>query len=192
MIKDVAIDMDGVLYDFSSAIHYHASAYLRRDLSLPTKWEFFLDWGMTHNEFYSMLEELTVEEEIFNQGSPYPLVKEGWKSLREQGLKIHIITHRAQSAYRQTTQWLERFQLLPDTLHFTDKKAHVLRAVSTDEYASLDDNELIHQTYVANHAHAFVMDRPWNWGAVGYRVDDLKEFADRIKIYNEYQRTWGH
>ena len=93
MITDVAIDLDGVVFDFSRVVTAVFSKYLKTDLPTPTKWEFFDEWNMTASDFYSLLDHLTVETEFFNSESPIRHTMVGWQSLREQNLRIHVITH---------------------------------------------------------------------------------------------------
>lgn len=185
MITDVAVDIDGVMFDFATVIHEKTSKYMGVPLSYPTQWEFYKEWGMTSENFHAYLRRLAVEDDIFNQGSPYHNTKEGWSSLREQGLKIHIITHRPWEGYEQTVRWLERFQLIPDTLHFTGDKAGVLQGIAEGEYASIDDHYEQYASYYYRGAYSFLHTQPWNDGYPARRADDLLDFAEAIKFYND-------
>lgn len=178
--------MDGVMFNFATVIQEKTSQYMGVGLPFPTRWEFYEDWGMTHDDFHSYLKRLAEQDEIFNQGSPYHNTTEGWQSLREQGLKIHIITHRPWEAYGQTVQWLERFRFIPDTLHFTGDKAVVLTGIAKDECASIDDHYEQYLSYERRHAHSFLRTQPWNTGDrfTARRVTDLLDFAERVRFWN--------
>lgn len=189
MITDVAIDMDGVLFDFASVITKHFSEYFGTELPAPKGWEFFSEWGLSADSFYTLLDHLTTERELFNEGSPIPKSMVGWKSLREQGLRLHVITHRSWSAHAQTIKWLERYRFIPDSLHFTGDKAPVLASISTDEFAAIDDHYEQYAEYKAYGTKAFLFTQPWNEGHPGRRVSTLEEFADAIKLYNEYWKS---
>lgn len=189
MITDVGVDIDGVMFDFATVIHEQTSQYMGVPLSFPSRWDFYEDWGMTSENFYSYVKRLAIENDIFNHGSPYHNTKEGWASLRSQGIKIHVITYRPWEAYEQTVHWLERFQLIPDTLHFTGQKAGVLKGISSGEYASIDDHYDQYKQYQHEGAHAFVRTQPWNEKFHARRSNDLLDFAETIRFYNNKWST---
>lgn len=184
VITDVAVDIDGVMFNFATVIQERTSQFMGVTLPFPTRWEFYEDWGMTHDGFHSYLKRLAVEEDIFDHGSPYHNTTEGWKSLREQGLNIHIITHRPWEAYEQTIKWLERFRFIPDTLHFTGDKASVLAGTTDDECASIDDHYEQYCMYHNRGVHSFLRAQPWNAGHPARRTKDLLDFAESIQFYN--------
>jgi hypothetical protein len=179
-----------VLFDFATIIQFHASRELGRDLSYPDKWEFYTDWGLTEADFYNLLEHLTEEKQLFNEGSPYDGVAQGWRSLREQNLRIHIVTHRPWSSISQTARWLERWRLQPDSIHFTDNKSGVLTALAVEECASIDDYTEQYLSYEWAGAHSFLQTRPWNQRIDARRVSSLYEFSQAIQKYNEYHSLW--
>ncbi|NBS71322.1 hypothetical protein EBT31_20795 [bacterium] len=190
MITDVAIDLDGVVFDFSRVVTAVFSKYLKTDLPTPTKWEFFDEWNMTASDFYTLLDHLTVETEFFNSESPIRHTMVGWQSLREQNLRIHVITHRSHCAYDQTVKWLERYRLIPDTLHFAGDKAPILSALMIDEGASVDDNIGQYEDYFDMGIRSYLFNQPWNSQKKNARrVNNLIEFADDIKLYNKYWRS---
>lgn len=186
-ISDVGIDLDSVLFDFCSTVVDHFSRELGWAVPRPRIWEFYSEWGLSKEEFYGMLEEAIVEHDFFNCGSPIPGTLEGWKLLRQQNVKIHIITHRSLLAMRQTAQWLERYNLIPDGLHFTENKASVLDAVSSRLSVALDDNYDHVRNYKLSGIPAFYFTQPWNENLPGRRVGSLTEFATYVKVCNEYQ-----
>lgn len=188
MITDVAIDMDGVLFDFAGTITKHFSDYFDTELPAPKNWEFFEEWGLSADSFYTLLDHLTVEKEIFNEGSPIPRSMVGWQSMREQGLRLHVITHRSWSAHTQTIKWLERYRLIPDSIHFTGEKASILSALAIDEAAAIDDHYEQYVDYKGAGVHAYMFTHRWNASYPGRRVSTLEEFANVIKMHNEYWR----
>lgn len=186
MITDVAVDIDGVLFDFSTVVTKHFSEYYNKQFSVPTCWEFFAEWGMTADEFYETLDKLTYEREIFNDEAPIPKTMVGWQALRDQGLRIHVITHRSPSAQGQTIKWLERYRLIPDTLHFSGQKAEILTAISLDECASIDDHYEQYAEYKNYGVNAYMYTQHWNRGYLGRRVQTLPEFSEVIRVHNQY------
>lgn len=193
MITDVGLDLDGVLFDFSHVVTEAFSKVLGPNLPYPTKWEFYTDWGLSAQEFYHLLDTLTVDEEIFDSHPPIPFTEEGWADLRDQGLNIHIITHRSMVSCVQTTRWLERYRLVPDTLHFTGEKAQVLSAISNERAIAIDDHYLHHVNYQDHGILSFLFNHPWNTKHHDApRMDSLPEFAQYIRKYNEYWKMVEH
>jgi hypothetical protein len=186
MITDVAIDLDGVMFDFSTAITKRFSEHFGVQFPTPVNWEFYEEWGLSASNFYQILDKLTVETELFNEGAPIYKTLVGWNNLRDQGLNIHIITHRSQSAYGQTIKWLERYQLIPDSLHFTGNKAEVLQAITVDESASIDDHVEQYVNYQTMGVRGYLFTHDWNRNYPARRVSNLPEFAEEIRLYNQY------
>lgn len=187
MITDVAIDLDGVMFDFSRVVTEVFSRHLGRTLPAPVKWEFFDEWDLTAKDFYTLLDDLTVETEFFNSESPMRHTLRGWQMLREQNLKLHIITHRSHCAYDQTVKWLERYRLIPDSLHFSGDKAAILSAIMVDEGASIDDNIHQYEDYTDIGIRAYLFNQPWNMAKTNARrIGTLIDFAQDIKLYNDY------
>jgi len=190
MITDVAIDLDGVVFDFARVVTNVFSKHLGKDLPAPKNWEFYDEWGLTAHDFYALLDGLTVETEFFNSESPIRHTMKGWQMLRDQNLKLHIITHRSACAYDQTVKWLERYRLIPDTLHFSGDKASILSAIVVDEGASVDDNIGQYEDYSDRGIRAYLFNQPWNMRKKdARRIDNLVDFAENIKLYNTYWST---
>lgn len=186
MITDVGLDLDGVVFDFATVVQKHFSDYLKRDLPFPRTWEFYEEWDLTAGQFYDLLDLFTHEREMFDVEAPIPKTMVGWQALRDQGLNIHIITHRSPSAYGQTVKWLERYRLIPDSLHFSGDKARILSAITSGESASIDDHYEQYISYCRNGVNAFLFDQPWNRNHAGRRVHTLPEFAEYVRVYNQY------
>jgi hypothetical protein len=189
VITDVAIDLDGVVFDFAESATFYFSRHLNKSLPRPTTWEFYTDWGLEAWEFYTMLDELTEEHDIYDSGAPLQNTIEGWNSLVTQGVNIHVITHRSPRAYTQTCRWLERFNMLADSLHFTGNKPETLHAcaVGGGALAAIDDNIHQYDAYIKNGVKAYLYTQPWNSRAVNAsRVSDLMEFAEAVRINNDF------
>ena len=187
MITDVAIDLDGVMFDFARVVTSVFSRYFDKDLPAPQNWEFYDEWGLTAHEFYALLDHLTVETEFFNSESPIRHTLKGWQNLRQQGLSLHIITHRSPCAYDQTVRWLERYRLIPDTLHFSGDKARILTAIQKDESASVDDYIVQYENYEDAGVRSYLFTQQWNLRKKNARrITNLMDFAEDIKLYNTY------
>lgn len=185
MITDVGVDLDGVLYDFAGAFHSYCERTLGRELPAPTKWDFYHEWGLSDEQFQKMLRDATTDFRIFMVNKPMEGAISGWQSLLDQGINIHILTHRHPDAYLQTIDWLTLHDLLPHGLHFGQNKT-ILKILAKDECAAIDDHYYYYKEYVDADIIAFMCDQPWNSAAIGQRVNNLYEFAERVRIYNEY------
>lgn len=186
MITDVGIDLDGVLFDFSSAVTESFSRMMGRTLLAPQKWEFYEDWGLNKDEFYSLLAKATVEDELFDHGAPIMGSLEGWKKLRNLGVKLHIITHRSMLAMNQTTRWLERNGLVPDSLFFTGDKALVLSSIAEEKAVAVDDHYVQYMNYNVTGVIPFIFNQSWNTEYPVRRIHALAELAQYIDTHNNY------
>ncbi len=186
-ITDVAIDLDGVMFDFASSATFYFSRHLGKPLPAPTHWEFYEDWGLDARTFYKLLDELTAEHDLFDSGAPIHMTDDGVTFLREMGINIHVITHRSPVAFRQTSQWLERFNLLPDGLHFTGMKAEMLTAITNGSCAAVDDHYAQYVSYEHHGVKSFLFNQPWNLAYPNCRrVSNLHEFAQAVYLHNYY------
>lgn len=190
MITDVGIDIDGVLYDFAGAFHTYAERILERKLPAPSKWDFYTDWGLSDFHFQRMLRDATEEMHIFMMQPPLEGVHSGWQSLLDQDIKIHILTHRHPEAYVQTVSWLKINNLLPHGLHFGQNKT-ILKMLAKGECAAIDDHYLYYKEYVDAGIISFLNTQPWNQTFNGNRVANLNEFAELVRLYNEYHKHFA-
>lgn len=186
MITDVGIDLDGVMYDFATEFRKYCAFRLgRTDLPEPRHWEFYEDWGLDKDTFYSWLTEATVNDELFFTGKPYDNTIEGWQKLRSMGMRIHVLTHRHIEAVAQTSEWLRKHNFIPDSLHFGFDKAH-LEGLAIDQAAAIDDYTKYYDEYEETGVKAFLRNQPWNSHHHGRRVDDLLDFANAVETYNKF------
>ena len=188
MITDVGIDMDGVIYDFAKVFHEYAQNRMNKELSKPTKWDFYKEWGMLDEQFDEWLIEGVQELRLFNCDAPMENTVEGWNLLKQNDIKIHVLTHRGHVSYEQTVQWLNRFGLYPDSLHFGTNKG-ILKTFATDECASIDDYPLYYTKYDRAGVISFLRTQPWNEQMYARRVKDLLDFANKVITINEAQKV---
>lgn len=186
MITDVGIDLDGVMYDFVGAFKEFCENRMGKELPPATKWDFYHDWNMDDKTFQLWLDDAVEDMRLFNWYNPLPNVISGWEKLREQGLRIHILTHRNQNAYNQTVQWLSRNNLVPDHLHFTENKT-IIKRLAKDSCATVDDHIPFYDSYVNAGVISFLHTQPWNLEKKAMRVTDLLDFANKIELFNNYK-----
>ena len=187
VITDVGIDMDGVIYDFAKVFHEYAQNRMGKELSLPTKWDFYTQWGMSDEQFDEWLVEGVQNLRLFNCDAPMENTVEGWNLLKQNDIKIHVLTHRGHVSYEQTVQWLNRFGLYPDSLHFGTNKG-ILKTFATDECAAIDDYPLYYTQYDRAGVISFLRTQPWNESMYARRVTDLLDFAKKVITINDAQK----
>jgi hypothetical protein len=191
LITDVGIDMDGVVYPFMNAFKKYCIDVLKRDnFPLPTKWEFYEDWGISSAKFNDMLHTAPISHRLFASESPMETVEQAWDILRNLNVKIHVITARPATAWSQTAQWLHDHKLVPDHLHFTHDKA-ILAHTAQGHSAAIDDHYVYQQQMEKAGVLSVLHTHPWNSSHdVSFRANSLVEFAELVKNVNNREIPW--
>lgn len=177
----VGLDLDGVCYPFVETLRRFLAERQGRAVAMPpaTRWEFFLDWGMSRQEFKDTCDEAVDAGFLFRVGDPYPGVVESVAALRARGHQVHVVTARhfgaTGASERATASWLNRVGLEFDSLTFSGDKTVVPTDVFLDDHA---ENYLaLRKAGVA----AYLLSRPWNAHVdTPHRATSVAEFVDRI------------
>ena len=177
----VGVDMDGVMYPFAHAMHKHCEAHVRfQELKKPDSWDFYKPWGVTSEEFSQVMRDASTSHNLFSSEPPIHLVTDGWILLKQSNVKIHIITARPKEAWSQTIDWLSRYEMMPDSLHFTSRKA-IIRHLAAGRVAAIDDNTGFYKDLKSNGVHAFLCTQPWNAELEeANRAESFFHFAENI------------
>ena len=120
----VAIDLDGVCYNFTAAL----AQYIEHETGVqhplpPTCWEFYeKDWDMSLYDYLHWFKSGVNDGYIFRVGEPAPGCIDALNAIREAGHTIHLITDRnvGWRAKENTAIWLEEYCIPYDTLTFCD------------------------------------------------------------------------
>jgi uncharacterized HAD superfamily protein len=195
MITDIGIDLDGVCYPFSKAFYEYASSRLGRDdLSEPTTWEFYKDWGLASEEFEQWVVDGTKDANLFAQYPPEPSVKEIVNKFSAQNYRVHIVTNRPKEAQEQTQAWLKQWGIKYDTLMFTPNKPDIVDHVRNHygdkfcdafQIAMIEDSVDNFKALEAAGVLAFLYDQPWNrHHATKKRVVLMYNFFEVILKHN--------
>jgi hypothetical protein len=186
MIREVAIDLDGVMYPFAQEFQKFCSKALNRpDLSPATHWHFYQDWGLTFPEYHALLLEAT-HAGLFLHGEPPVGAQAAWEILRDMNLRVNIITARPPEAWADTTWWLDHWMLKADNLYFTNHKWLFSDMLQGAKGAMLEDSPE-HLRTLANFDNVIpvAFDQPWNQEVDCLRVQSLMGFARLISLYNK-------
>lgn len=134
----IALDLDGVCFNFTDALHAWAVDHFLIDPSatkVAATWDWFKhEWGWESGEFEEhMLDAIEFGDLYARPSFVYPGVIEGVAELRRRGHTIHVITDRARfgppgMAAEQTFRWLAENEIVADSVTFARDKAAVLQA----------------------------------------------------------------
>ncbi len=135
----IAIDLDGVCYNFTRALsEYIEHMTGERYYAVPSCWEFYAtDWGMSLAEYLQWFEEGVDAGWIFTIGEPAPGCIEALTALRADGHTIHLCTERniGRLAKVNTAEWLEAVGMPYDSLTFVtgDKSETLIADIAIDD-----------------------------------------------------------
>jgi 5'(3')-deoxyribonucleotidase len=163
----LGLDLDGVIYNFVDEFRTLYSQKMGIDidtLKVQDSWEFYKDWGMTDEDYYTYLGLAAIHGEVFCDGDIYPNARDSILKLKEMGFEIVIITARQLSnnpdhmkiIEDNTLQWLYNNNIAFDELVIdNDKSRHNLDIL-------IDDNLNNVEALLITGASAYVFDQPWN------------------------------
>lgn len=174
----VGLDLDGVCYDFGSALRDWLRARgWESSLPEPQTWYFYRAWGLTDQEFGEQVNAGVAAGWIFRNGEPLRWSLEGAKALKADGHTIHVVTDRffgpAGDAQAATVEWLTRWGFPYDSVTFSKDKTVVrLDAMVDDRLENYDALE-------AAGVEAYLLDQQWNReiGDDRRRVKTVYDFA---------------
>lgn len=179
----VGIDLDGVCYDFAESLRcYLRAADLYDKYNViegePDKWHFYLDWGMTLEEFIEHCNKGANLGWVFGWGEPRDSAPDALAFIKGLGHSIDIITDRAfgqtpEVSEANTKRWLEHHGFVYDSLTFSADKT----CVPTDMF--IEDKLENYDALAAAGVEVYLVDRPWNQDGskVRRRVKSIQEFA---------------
>lgn len=178
----VGLDLDGVCYDFVDSLRTYLvtrRGYDRTTLPDATRWEFFLDWGLTLQQFLDACHAGVDAGIIFRHGNPFAGVLAACRKIAAAGHEIHIVTDRSQgtgtSAVDATRWWLAHHGLVHHTLTISRDKT----TVPADLF--IEDRVENYLALRAAGVDAYLLTRPWNAQLTdAHRVENLEEFAEVV------------
>lgn len=186
------MDLDGVIYNFFEEFRSHLinSRGAHPDRLTPAKsWEFYLDWGLTKEEYYDLLFEGIEKYDLLTAGKVMPGAIEGLKDLDEMNCEIVIVTARdihpdlLPVITERTIEWLKNNDIPHHDLIIDSEKYKY-------DFDLLVDDALHNVSLAERHnKQAVVFDQPWNqhtlynrvhsWGELSLRVAKMRGESDR-------------
>lgn len=181
----IGIDLDGVCYDFGGSLIEYLVTHrkMNRKLLTPsTRWDFYLDWGLTLEDFLEACHEGAKAEVVFAYGDAFPGTHEALQRLVDAGHTLHVVTDRSFGgpgvSEAITAKWVARELPKIASLTFSPDKT----VANVD--AMIDDKLQNYDALEEQGCAVYLFDRPWNQdpGDHRHRVTSMDEFVDRILV----------
>lgn len=168
-------DLDGVIVDFVSA----ANAVHNRDGYIPTKFDYFEDWGMTANDFWSPIDALGPD--FWHHIPLYPWANEliSWLGRHDEFVVATACSKNAHSSYGKVKAIQSIFGENFRDYFITPRKW----LLAGPERILIDDYEPNCQKFEALGGKAILFPRPWNenrdiFDPLEYTLEELdKQYA---------------
>jgi hypothetical protein len=163
MTKNAVIDIDNTLWQFCDAFY----AELKKiNPAFPrveqwTTWNFFEGY-CTEEQFLGAVDAVHIRQDS-DEYRPYPEAKGFLVSLRDQGYRIVIASHRRKEMQGPTERWLKRHGLEHDELHLSFDKTVLFK----DAAVVVDDAPQTLEKAVAHEAIGAGLLFPWNKAYTG-------------------------
>lgn len=135
----IGYDLDGCVHLFvPGLVEFIRLDTGREDLPPTTCYDFYeVDWGYSFEEFLDFCNRGVDAGVVFGYGEPVAGSVEALTRLKQAGHSLHIVTSRhfgTHGSEAVTLDWLNRFELPFDTIHFSSDKT----VVETDMF--IDDH----------------------------------------------------
>ncbi len=179
---NIGVDLDGVCYDFGESLRQylvHHEGFSLDVLHYPKVWNFFLDWGMTTEEYLEAYARGVDAGYVLRQGAPHDGCIKTLEMLKADGHQLNIVTYRTvgSKAIENTMAWLQEYSIPYDTICFSKDKT----VVKNDVF--IEDNVENFEALESAGIRSFLMDRPWNTQKqTGFRVWDWSDFYSYLQL----------
>ena len=174
------VDIDNTLWQFCDALY----AELKKiNSAFPpveqwTTWDFFIPY-CSEEQFLAAVDAVHVRQDSEHY-RPYPEAKGFLRSLKEQGYRVIIASHRRTEMRGPTERWLTKHGLEHDELHLSFDKSVLFK----DAAVVVDDAPQTLEKAVASRAIGAGLLFPWNKAFAGNGFglfNDLNEVLIYIK-----------
>lgn len=163
MKKTAVIDIDNTLWQFCDAFYTELK---KINSAFPlveqwTTWDFFRPF-CSEEQFLGAVDAVHVRQDS-EEFRPYPEAPGFLGSLKEQGYRVIIASHRRTEMREPTERWLKRHGLAFDELHLSFDKSVLFK----DAAVVVDDAPQTLEKAVANRAIGAGLLFPWNRAFAG-------------------------
>lgn len=177
--------MDGVLYPFSEVLgDYIAEHTDGRKRPTPTRWETWMDWGMSKDAWDTWFDAAIKEELLFRVGRPLPGSIEVLENLMDAGHFVRLVTDKTRStrfttnlARLNTIEWIMDWGIPHHALsfnHYDEGKHDYIADVVIDDRPSCKE-------WAQRDALNILFGQPWN------AVWDYDALAPVKRVHNGWE-----
>jgi len=175
MRETAVVDIDNTLWQFCDAFYDELQ---KMNSAFPpveqwTTWDFFVPY-CTEEQFLAAVDAVHLRQDS-EQYRPYPEAEGFLQSLKQQGYRVVIASHRRPEMRGPTERWLKRHGLEHDELHLSFDKSVLFKDVAV----VVDDAPQTLEKAVASRAIGAGLLFPWN---KAYAGDGFGLFSDLTEI----------
>lgn len=186
----IAVDLDGVLYEWSKTARYMLREYKGHSVSGPmgaesTSWDYIMhhvpaaDWKWLWTEGINL--------GLFRYGHVVTGAQTAVRSMRDLGHSVIVVTHRPKEAVPDTIAWLDML-MKPDAGVVFDG-IHILTSGEPKSSVNFDvliDDKASNLEDAVGHARKGILfDREWNQGAKPAGTERAYGWKDAVRIVRE-------
>lgn len=159
----IAVDLDGVCYEFQRTYRYMIREY--RGVEMPPVDEFWFYWDAQQEwggrADHKWMWEKGVDLGLFRYGHMVTGARRGLEALHAAGDEIKIVTSRPGNAVQDTSDWCHLY--LKDIPYTLDVLSHREPKSIIDADVLVDDKtENVVDWYYHTDGTAILFDQPWN------------------------------
>lgn len=182
---ELAMDLDGVAYDFMSAWNVLAVRHgiIEPDQMnvSPGDWSFYRGMGLAGAEFAQSLTDLSAEG-LYEIAPPDPEMQRTWRRLyASDNFHFHVITSRPEVAEASTKHWLAKHDLPYDAIDVVHEGAKPDFLTGSMPVIAVDDGDHNILDYEAAGHLAIIYNQPWNQTSHGPRACSPSDMARAIR-----------
>lgn len=163
----LALDLDGVVYDFITHFRKWLSGKGHDHLPVPESYNLCSEWGMDPDELNESINQ-AADEGVFNAGPPLPGTRELIVEATFAGIQVVAVTSRppVEVILTSTYQWIAAWGLPFRGVNFVSSKVMVDADLLVD-----DDPAVYRQLMLVGETVPLIFDQPWNRDVHLDRVD---------------------
>ena len=186
-MRTAVIDIDNTLWQFCDAFY----AELKKvNSAFPAvekwdTWNFFVGY-CTEEQFLAAVDAVHIRQDS-DEHVPYPEAKGFLRSLKEQGYRIVIASHRRKEMLGPTERWLRKHELVYDDLHLSFDKTVLFPTAAV----VVDDAPQALEKAVAHKAVSAGLLFPWNRNYVGNGFGLLKNLDEVLEYIGKKGKGEG-
>ncbi len=184
-MKTAVIDIDNTLWQFCDAFYEELrkinEAFPR--IEQWTTWNFF-EGFCTEEQFMAAVDAVHSRQDS-EEYKPYPEAKGFLQSLKDQGYRVVIASHRRTEMRGPTEQWLKKHGLMYDELHLSFDKSVLFK----DAAVVVDDAPHTLEKAVAHKAIGAGLLFPWNKSYAGNGFGLFRDLNEVLRYIEKKQKS---